>query len=71
MGRSKSLPDVIRDAIRNDGRTLYRLALDSNVNSAVLGRLMSGKRDVNLRTADRLCRALGLELRPRITKRGK
>ncbi len=70
MSKSKSLPDVIRDTIRNDGRSLYKLAQDSGVNSAVLGRFMSGERDVNLRTADRLCKALGLELRQK-SNRGK
>ncbi len=62
MSKSKTLPDAIRDAIRADSRTIYRLSLDSGVSQAVLGRFMRGERDLNLRTADRVCRALGLKL---------
>lgn len=61
--KSKSFPDTIRDAIRKDGRTIYRLAIDSGVNQGVLGRFMRGERDMNLRTAERVCRVLGLELK--------
>lgn len=63
MSKSKAMPDVIREAIRRDGRSLYRLEIDTGVAAAVLSRFMRGERDVNLRTADRLCKALGLELR--------
>jgi len=62
MGKSKTLPDVIRDAIRADGRTIYRLSVDSGVNQGVLGRFVRRERDMNLRTADKVCRALGLKL---------
>jgi DNA-binding phage protein len=64
MADRSSFPEIIREAIRRDGRTLYRLARDSGVNSAVLGRFMRGERDFNLRTAERVCKAIGLELRP-------
>lgn len=60
---NKAMPEIIRDAIKRDGRSMYRLALDSGVNSAVLLRFMAGERDMNLRTADKVCRAIGLELR--------
>lgn len=49
--------------MERDGRSMYRLALDSGVNSAVLLRFVNGERDMNLRTADKVCRVLGLELR--------
>ena len=62
MSKSRSMPDVIRSAVRKDGRSVYRLALDSGVNQGVLGRFMRGERDMNLRTADKVCRALGLKL---------
>ena len=60
--KPKTMPDLIRAAIRRDGRTIYRLSKDSGVNQAVLGRFMRGERDLNLRTADKVCRALGLQL---------
>ena len=59
---SKTLADTIREAIKADGRTRYRLSKDSGVNQAVLGRFVHGERDLNLATADRVCRALGLKL---------
>ena len=62
MSKSRSMPDIIRSAVRRDGRSVYRLALDSGVNQGVLGRFMRGERDMKLRTADKVCRALGLKL---------
>jgi plasmid maintenance system antidote protein VapI len=56
------MPDVIRQAIKADGRSLYRLAKDSGVSDAVIVRFVNRQRDLNLRTADRLCHALGLSL---------
>jgi len=67
---AKSFPDIIRGAIRKDGRTIYRLAIDSGVNQGVLGRFMRNERDMNLRTAEKVCRALGLELRA-MKRKGK
>ena len=60
---ARTLPDIIRKAIVKDRRTVYRLSLDSGVSQAVLGRFMRGERDMNLRTADKVCRAIGLTLR--------
>ncbi|MBN1346695.1 MAG: helix-turn-helix domain-containing protein [Phycisphaerae bacterium] len=62
--KPKSFSDVMRDAIRRDGRSIYRLALDCGVNQAMLGRFMREERGLNLDTAEKVCRALGLELRP-------
>ena len=58
------LATMIRKTIADDRRTLYKLALDSSVPYQTLHRFASGGADaVNLKTADGLCRALGLELR--------
>lgn len=56
------MPDVLRDFIRADGRSVYQLWKDSGVAQAVLGRFMRGERDLNLRTVDRICEVLGVEL---------
>lgn len=58
------LPGAIRKAIADDGRSLYRLALDSGVSKAILGRFVRGERDMTLDTAEKVCEALGLSLRP-------
>lgn len=59
---NKTLGDIIRAAIRADGRTRYRLGKDTGIAQAVLGRFIRGERDITLGTATKLCRALGLRL---------
>ena len=72
MSTRPHMADIIRDAIQRDQRTRYRIAMDSGVNQAVLGRFVHGERGLNLDTADRLCRALGLELHAaRPARRGR
>ena len=62
MAKVIKMADVIRREIARDGRTIYRLAKDSGVNAAVIQRFVSGERGLNLDTADRVCRVLGLKL---------
>lgn len=70
MSTKQTFADQIRAAAKRYG-TPYALARDSGVNSAVVGRFLKGERDVTLTTAEKLCRALGLELRPaRQTRKG-
>ncbi len=70
MARRLSFADIIRKAIRADGRSLYRLAIDSGVNVAVLQRFTSGERGINLATADKICRAVGLKLHSDVKPKG-
>jgi transcriptional regulator with XRE-family HTH domain len=56
--------EVIRRAVRDSGKTPYAVAQESGVPQAVLSRFLRGLRSVNLDTAEKLCRALGLDLRP-------
>ena len=44
---------------------------DTGVDVAVLQRFMSGERGLNLRTAEKVCRAVGLELRPVAKRKGR
>jgi len=69
MSEAKSISDAIHEAIEKDARNVYQISLASGVNSAALYRFMSGKRDLTLASADKLCKALGLELRQ--TKKGR
>jgi len=48
--------------------SLYALAKRSGVDKGQLSRFMAGERDFQLTTADKLCKALGLELRKNKTK---
>jgi plasmid maintenance system antidote protein VapI len=56
------LADVIRASVERLGWTKYRLAQESGVAQAVVGRFINGERDLKLETADKLCRVLGLRL---------
>ncbi|MCC7313268.1 MAG: helix-turn-helix domain-containing protein [Planctomycetes bacterium] len=58
------LTTFLRNTIKRDGRSQYRLAKDAGIAVAVLQRFVSGERGITLDTASRLCKALGLELRP-------
>lgn len=63
------LARIIRAAIDRDGRSLYAISKASGVVYQALHPFARGHRDdISLLTADRLCRALGLELRPKIRK---
>jgi hypothetical protein len=57
------LSEQLREAIRRDGRSLYRLALDTGVNHTQLERFMRGERGLTLDTAGLVCEVLGLGLR--------
>jgi transcriptional regulator with XRE-family HTH domain len=59
----RTFADVIRRAVQDSGRTPYAIALESGVSQPVLSRFLRRERSVTLDTAEKLCRALGLELR--------
>jgi len=65
----KSMPrnemaDLLRATFRKSGLSVKRLAIESGVAYASVHGFMAGDRDAALSTACRLCRVLGLELRP-------
>lgn len=55
---------ALLQAVKRDPRSQYRLAKDAGIAVAVLQRFESGERGINFSTASKLCKALGLELRP-------
>ena len=63
MSKKKTMPDVLRELILTDGRTRYAIGKLSGVSQGIMGRFMRGERDMNLRTAGKLCEVLGVELR--------
>jgi predicted transcriptional regulator len=70
----QSYPDTLslalREAIIEDGRTIYEISKAIGIEPDSLYRFQQGK-DIRLDTADRLAKALGLELRPFKRKRRK
>jgi ribosome-binding protein aMBF1 (putative translation factor) len=63
-----TLEQIIRRAIEQDGRPADKLAAASGVDQGIISRFIRGDRTMTLPTADKLCRVLGLELRPRQRK---
>ena len=60
---SSSLADQIREAARDSGFSVYRLAKDAQVDQSTLNKFLTGGRDnLTLEVADRLFRVLGLRV---------
>jgi hypothetical protein len=59
--------ESIAQAIKKSGKSRYRISKDTQVDQAVLCRIVNGGR-CNLETAERLCKYLSLELKPRQRK---
>ena len=59
----KSLEDQLREAIRKRPETEHAVAMAAGVSPPILNRFMRGERGLNMATADRLCRYLGLSLK--------
>ncbi|HKB05369.1 MAG TPA: helix-turn-helix transcriptional regulator [Gemmataceae bacterium] len=57
------MTEVIRQAIRDSGLPLLRIAGEAKVERASLSRFMAGKRSLRLNVADRLAEYFGLELK--------
>ena len=64
MAKKKSprttLPDGLRQALTNSGKTSYQLMAETRVNHGVILRFMKGERDIRLETAEKLAAAVGL-----------
>ncbi|MFO0888213.1 MAG: helix-turn-helix transcriptional regulator [Isosphaeraceae bacterium] len=58
-----SLADHLREAARDSGLSVYRLAKDAGVDQSTLNKFLAGDRDnLTLEVADRLFRVLGLRV---------
>jgi transcriptional regulator with XRE-family HTH domain len=57
-----TLSGQIRDVIESRGLTLAELGKLADVDPTVIGRFLSGERDLRLATADKIAAALGLRL---------
>ena len=66
MAKLNPMTAMIRRTMKADERTLYRLAKDSGLPYQTVHRFARGQREDLVRgTAWRLCKTLGLELRPK------
>jgi plasmid maintenance system antidote protein VapI len=63
MGKRRNKPDVaeqLRQAIRDCGLSLNKLAEATGVHKAQLSRFLRGEQSLTLKAAAKLCRYLGL-----------
>ena len=57
----ESWADTLREAIKRDSRTAYAICQAAGIERSMLARFTAGK-SINLTTAERLGRVLGIEL---------
>ena len=55
-----TLPDGLRQALRNSGKSSYQLNEETGVDHGVILRFLKGKRDIRMETAEKLAAAVGL-----------
>jgi len=59
--------EAIAKAIQDSGKTRYKIWQETGIDQALLCRLLQGG-SCSMETADKLCRYLGLELKPKARK---
>jgi transcriptional regulator with XRE-family HTH domain len=64
-----TLTEQLRNAIRQDGRSLNVIGKACGVSSAQLSRFMTGTRSLSLPTVEKICAALHLRLTPEGSQR--
>jgi plasmid maintenance system antidote protein VapI len=62
VAKRKTLVDVLRQAIRESGRTHYAIAKEAGVLPEQLDRFVTGERSLKIETAAKVAEVLGLEL---------
>jgi plasmid maintenance system antidote protein VapI len=60
---SRTVCSQLRDAIRESGKTHYRVGKDAGIKPDIVARFVNGQRDITGKTFAKLAQALGLELR--------
>ena len=61
MNAESPIAEILRESVRAAG-SVRSISVASGVDRAVVSRFKSGERSIDLRTADRLARVLGLRL---------
>jgi plasmid maintenance system antidote protein VapI len=56
--------DLLREAIRESGKTHYRVGKDAGIKPEIVTRFVRGERDITGKTFAKLATALGLTLVP-------
>jgi transcriptional regulator with XRE-family HTH domain len=64
-----TMTTALKKAIYQDSRTPAAIARASGIDKGILSRFLRDERDMTLSTADRVCGALGVDVR--LVRRGK
>jgi transcriptional regulator with XRE-family HTH domain len=56
------ISDSLRRAIQSSPKSVYQICKETGISQIVVSRFLSGERDIRLATADRLAKALGIEV---------
>ena len=59
---SGGISDALRRAIQASPKSVYQICKEAGISQIVISRFVSGERDIRLATADRLPKALGIEI---------
>ena len=63
-GKKRTVSEQMRKAIEQSGMSRYAICKVTGIDKATLSRFMAG-RGLSMEALDRLCRFLGLELKPK------
>ena len=66
--RQQSFSEQLREAIRKDECSRYRISMETGIPQGQLSRFMHDKGGLSLRSVDRLCECLGLKITARKRK---
>ena len=66
--RQTTFSEQLREAIRQEERSRYRISLETGIAQGQLSRFMQGKCGLSLRSIDLLCECLGLGITARNQK---
>ena len=56
------ISEALRRAIQSSPKSVYQICKETGISQIVVSRFLSGERDIRLATADRLAKALGIEM---------
>lgn len=59
---TSGISGALRRAIQASPKSVYQICKETGISQIVVSRFLSGERDIRLATADRLARALGIEV---------
>jgi hypothetical protein len=73
MAAKRRVSDQLRQAIRDCGKTRYRISVETGISESILSRFLNRGAGLSLANIDLLCESIGaeLELKPKSSKRKK